>query len=342
MRVGSGDNYLPDYNPAGLDAALRTALEDLRAGRWMAMRSLLAGTGTDWALRTGRTQVLGMVAASSNVVQVWRAEEPHSADALAMWARVAVMRAVQAHRRSHPSAGRLEQEARGACLAAAQAWPEDPVPWVCLLALAQVDVPPQRREHWCRPPEVMLAPGPWALLDEVRDRDRFNREAFHRMFQWFVRPGGQTRACGMDFARWVASWAPAGSPLKLLPLYGFVEHFRYQRHEAESPSDPLVGRRWIKDASASSIETALAWFDHSPPANRLAVDLHYLAHALWASTRFQDAARVFTEIGPHATWLPWSHLSADPDRSELAEAELRRARIQSLRIAGGRQVTRIR
>ncbi|MEV0372680.1 hypothetical protein AB0I10_23090 [Streptomyces sp. NPDC050636] len=46
----------------------------------MTTRDLLARTGTHWALHTSRSQVLSAVAAGSNVVGAWLAEEPHCAD----------------------------------------------------------------------------------------------------------------------------------------------------------------------------------------------------------------------------------------------------------------------
>jgi hypothetical protein len=60
-----------------------------------------------------------------------------------------------------------------------------------------------------------------------------------------------------------------------------------------------------------------------------------LAHALWASHQFTDAARVFEALGPFATRLPWAYVSNDPSRPEPAEREFLRARAQSL--AAGRQ-----
>src|SRR4051812_39337681 len=60
--------FRPVYHPAGYDGGLRIALQDVRTGRWISMRDLLAGTPT-WAQWTQRTQVLAAVAAGSNVVE---------------------------------------------------------------------------------------------------------------------------------------------------------------------------------------------------------------------------------------------------------------------------------
>ncbi len=97
------------YHPAGHDDDLRVALVELQAGRWRQARELLWQTGTHWALRTARTQLLAVAAARSDVVDVWLAEEPDSYDAQLMAVRVAVERALRAHRQHHPQT--LEFEA---------------------------------------------------------------------------------------------------------------------------------------------------------------------------------------------------------------------------------------
>src|SRR6478752_5311821 len=96
----ANSDFRPVYHPAGHDNELRAALQDLRTGRWVSMRNLLEST-TDWALWTQRTQVLGAVAAGSDAVQAWRAEEPGSVIAVVMHARVVVERTVRAHREGH-------------------------------------------------------------------------------------------------------------------------------------------------------------------------------------------------------------------------------------------------
>lgn len=95
------DGAQPAYDPAGHDTALRSALQEVRAGRWMSMRILLEQTGT-WSQWTRRTQVLAASAAGTDVVRAWLAEEPHSVAGAVMHARVVVERALRAHREAHP------------------------------------------------------------------------------------------------------------------------------------------------------------------------------------------------------------------------------------------------
>ncbi|UNO38941.1 hypothetical protein [Streptomyces sp. MST-110588] len=330
-----GEEFRPVFHPAGFDTELRMALEDLRVGRWMSTRDLLARTSTHWPLRTSRSQVLAAAAAKSQVVQTWLAEEPDSADAQMMRARVAVSRAVQAHGQRHESAARMAQEARHVSRIATQRAPDDPVPWLCLLTLAQLDVRRERPEHQQRPWEPMLPAGPWGLLYEIYVRDRYNREAYHRMLQFFHALLGTSHASAIDFSRWVVSWAPEQSPLRVLPLYACAEY--YHRRRTQGGIDPLLGRQWAREPVIHDIDRALSWFAHTEPGGQSVLDLNHLAHALWAGERFADAARVFTALGPYVTRLPWAYMTEGPGPGdpEAATEVFLRARTQCLTAYSG-------
>jgi hypothetical protein len=349
-RPAEGDDFRPVYSPAGFDAQLRGALEELRAGRWLAMRTLLAATGEAWTLRTSRTQVLGVVAAGSQLVEEWLKEEPESADARVMRARVGVERAVRAHREGHYRADELEKEARQDCYAAAGLLPADPVPWICLIALAQLDHRQERSEHRERAAEPMLPPGPWRLLYRVYERDRYNREAHHRMLH-FVHartsaqaPSPASSAAATDFVRWVSSWAPAGSPLLALPLYAYVERFRRRlaigggargfRGATGGQEDPLPHQQWTREPIVSDVRTALhGWFERTRPEDQSVADLNHLAHALFAARQLPEAAPVFTALGPFFTPQPWQDVAEGSHSADAARAEFSRARARSIAAA---------
>jgi hypothetical protein len=320
--------FRPVYHPAGLDTELAKAVNDVRIGHWVGMRDLLSSTGSRWAIRTSRTQTLASVAAGTTVVDAWCAEEPDNADAAVMYARVSVERALHAHRKRHGSRHRLENSARDACSRAAKATPDDPVPWVGLVALSQADEHPLRPEHRVDPPEPMLPLGPWGLLHEVCRRDPFSREGFHRAMQFLLVAG--YRAHAFDFTRWVASWTPVGSPLLVMPLYAYAEHYWHRRSHGER--DTLLNRQWAHEDALPQILKALDdWFRLSEPTTRSVLDLNYLAHALWAAHHYKEAAEVFAALGPCATRLPWAYVSGGgPDRADLAEQEFVRARAQCL------------
>ncbi|MFJ4782174.1 hypothetical protein [Streptomyces sp. NPDC088794] len=309
----------PTYDPAGHDPALRAALQDLRTGRWMSMRGLLADTTTWWRW-TQRTQVLATAAAGTDVVRTWLDEEPHSVPALVMHARVAVERALRAHREDHGRTRELWREAWQSCDAAARAAPQDPVPWVCLLALAPLDREQLRPEHRVAPPEAMLPPGPWGLLAEAGKRDPYNREAYHRMLQFLYARGPAGRlAEATGFAQWAADTAPPGSALHVLPLYVRVE--RYRRTGAR---DAALDLHWVaEDAGRETRQALHSWFEVTRSDERSPLDLNHLAHALWGALQFPDAARVFDALGPYWTPVPWIHRAADPgDRAQALEVFL--------------------
>ncbi|NBE55948.1 hypothetical protein [Streptomyces boluensis] len=307
----------PVYHPAGHDAALRGVLQDLRAGRWVSTRDLLMETtgAADRDRWTQRTQILAAAAAGSDVLRVWRAEEPDSLVLTVLHARVVVERALRAHRSAHPRTAELWREASAACRYAAEAAPDDPVPWIGLLALAQLDEDRAGGEHRAPAPEPMLFDGPWPLLAEVEKRDPGNREAYHRMLQFAYRhrPGASMTAA-LNFVQWASSSAPAGSALHLLPLYARVE--RYRR---EAGHEHALDLHWIsEDASRTALRALRLWFDHARPESRSLLDLNHLAHALWGSHQFHDALRVFDALDPYFTVVPWSYRTPNPGSAEPA------------------------
>ncbi|MFJ4807899.1 hypothetical protein [Streptomyces longwoodensis] len=315
----------PAYDPAGPDDALRSALQELRTGRWLAMRTLLEDTA-GWAAWTRRTQVLATAAAGTDVVRAWLAEEPHSVPAVVMRARVGVERALRARREGHRRTHELWIEAWDMSQEAARSAPPDPVPWVCLLALAQLDRRRLWDEHRVAAPEPTLPPGPWGLLAEADKRDPGNREAHHRMLQFLYAHAASPRPAEAEgFAQLVGQAAPPGSALHLLPLYVRVE--RYRR---EGGRDTALDLFWVaEDATREALRAYEAWFERSDPAERSPLDLNHLAHALWGAQRFPQAARVFDAIGPYYTPVPWTGRAGRPGEPAEAVEVFLRARARS-------------
>ncbi|MFD5079610.1 hypothetical protein [Streptomyces sp. NPDC058371] len=311
----------PQYHPAGFDQELRAALEEVRAGRWRAMGDLLATTDS-WELRTARSQVLAAAAAQGDAVEAW-GREVLDHNWLMMWARVLVQRAINAHRAKERHAAALADKARAACRAATRYWPADPVPWVAQLALAQVD---DVQLHWRRPEhrlpsaEPLLPHGPWGLLAEVCQRHPDNREGWHRMLQALTAYGEDVT----DFGRWVASRAPQGSPLAVLPLYVYAQVcWRRQRAGAGT------AMYWTTDpVSYYTSHARTWWFNHADRATWSPLDLNYLAQAMHSGGFTEGTAPVFEAIGECATPLPWRYVAADPHRWQ---EEFLRARRRHLR-----------
>ncbi|MCZ0998018.1 hypothetical protein O1M63_07340 [Streptomyces mirabilis] len=317
---------------AGPDEGLRLALEDLRIDRYLEAKRLLRATYGDWALRTSRSQVLAVGAAGNKAIDSWYAEEPSDPDALMMRARVLTQRVLNA-RRGGLSGRKLisaVNAAGAACKAAADRWPADPVPYVCFLALAQTDVDerfPHHRVHWSPPPEKMLPPGPWMVLDRVNERDPLNREAYHRMLGVFHARGRG----GLDFAQWVTTFAPEGSPLKLLPLYAYVETYRLQLEHRQTAS--VIAYWSTADKAHYARQGLYGWFAHADPRSYSLLDLHYLAYVLTA-TGVGHAAEVFEAIGPYMTTAPWALVTPNP---QWWQSDFRSARSRALSVTGGRR-----
>ncbi|MPY38565.1 hypothetical protein FNH04_00890 [Streptomyces phyllanthi] len=319
------------YHPAGHDDDLRVALEELDTGRWRTAGKLLLDTGTHWALRTSRTQVLAVAAARSDVVSVWLDEEPGNYDAQLMSARVAVERALRAHRQGHPYAWEFETRARREALLAARRAPQDPVPWVCLVTLAQTDTRQVRPEHRMEPAERMLPSGPWGLLYEVNQRDPYNREAYHRVLQFLLAldgPRAASLAAVFDLGRWVASQRPMGSPLLLLPAYAQIEQRR------RSHIDPLWRQQWAHASTRDyTLDAFHGWFRKTPVGQCSVADLNCLAYALWAGYQYLEAAEVFAAMGPYAAREPWVSVHEGAAGPDPGEALLLRARAESFSYA---------
>lgn len=325
-------------NPAGRDTDLSAAVQDVHAGYWMQMRQVLARTG-DWPRWTSRTQVLGVVAAQTNVVELWLKEEPESLAARVMYARVATERVLQAHRghlahdsRQARDLEKLADRARQACHRAVEGNPHDAVPWICRLALAETDTTERYAEHHADPPphEYLLPRGPWGLLGEVHRRDPFNREAWHRMSQALqARPGPAGRqAVAVDFARWTVSFAPSDSPLLLLPLYARVQEHRERRDKGSAVTLNLL---WTREDTTRAITQAFeGWFRQCDPATSSQLDLNYLAYTLTRGGFPRWATEVFDAIGDFATPAPWQYDARHPkDQWRKAFEEDRHACLRS-------------
>lgn len=298
------------WDPAGPDRALAAACEDLRAGRYGAARDLLAATGRDWDLRCHRTLVLAEAASEGDAADRWVAKEPDNPNGPALAARVAVLRAVQAHRAGNAQAARLAGRARAATLAAAGRYPADPVPWVAMLQLNTAA--PERMAA----PAGLDADGPWHHVAQLWYCDRLSREGHLRLVSAVGPEAGGSVASMSEVARWISAWAPEGSPLHLLPLLGYVEGFREGAGDSSRRRIVLADRQWATVEARLEVDRAYeSWF--ASPARRdpvLPPDLHVLAHALWAAEKFDRAATVFEAIGPYASPWPWSLHDEDPER----------------------------
>ncbi|MEU9781480.1 hypothetical protein AB0H92_10985 [Streptomyces phaeochromogenes] len=295
---------------AGSDSALYPVFEELKLGRYREVRDVLAETGHDWQLRTFRSQVIALYAASTPAIDYWYQEEPHTADSLLMRARVLTQRVVALRRpQGDPTVLKAAEQARRACHAAIQACPKCPAARVCLLALAQFDADPQypqnQRDHWAPwPGNEGLPEGPWPLYFAVRQRDPENREAYQRLLQFFYARG----AGAHNVAQWLAMSAGECSNLHMLPLYAFAEDFRQRRDRRRISDFTYWADPQIQRYALRARDHWFAYLDEETRASPvLSMDFNLLAWALLKSG-VGGAGPVFEAIGPYATATPWQTL----------------------------------
>src|SRR5579871_484041 len=208
------------------DEQLGTACTDLSAGIVGAARRVLAESREqeDFTRRGYASALLGSIAADSNVAELWVKDEPRSPDAYLLLARALAHRVL---RTAGPGPYqskvlRTVLKAEHASHRAAELWTEDPTPWLVLLSLERLRL---------RPPILPSShsgmgalPGPWDLVErEIWARDRFNREAGHRLLMYFSPRAGGSNAEMDQFVTWIAGHAPQDSPLQLLPLIAELE-----------------------------------------------------------------------------------------------------------------------
>ncbi|MGW1748652.1 hypothetical protein ACWCRD_24190 [Streptomyces sp. NPDC002092] len=275
------------------DAELVAARAALAQGRWQAARSLLVQTGDDWDLRGHRVTVLALEPYSGAWARDWLLAEPDSADAAVLLALALVQRA---------SRGKEKPErARQACRDAAALVPADPTPWLGLLMLER-------------------DPGPEAerLFAEVRGRYADHHHAHHlmvaRLAERHADAGPDPLHEVYDFANRSALYAPADSPLAILPVVAHAERYRVLAAAGHEPADAAASGHWSGRRARQVMKAAFDWWlewEHEGHPRRL-VDLNFLAHAKVCEGRGAEAAALFHRIGEHATPAPWSYPDRDP------------------------------
>jgi hypothetical protein len=290
----TGGSSSPVFDVTLGDTALRDACQDARMGRWQGPRDLLQHTDRDWDRRTFRMRVLADAMATTRVVESWQIADPQSTDAVVLRAEVEVMRVF----RMVGATGQTDianlDAALQAAWAAANRYPEDPVPWVSMLTIARLY--PDGR------PEINV----W--LDQLQNRDLLNREAYHQFLRYNTGRYHGSFQASYDFALEAVQFAPKGSPLAVLPQVARAEHYR---HKIASQSAGSLGQAdfWSQPSAVRDLGTAMQrWIGNRRVHFAQDVsDLNFLAHGLSYAYRYADARVVFEEIGNVMTPIPWSY-----------------------------------
>lgn len=293
-RRGGLDSGQPVFDVTLGDRELKDACHDVKVGRWQGPRDLLRATGRDWDRRMYRMRVLADAAAATRLVESWQIAEPKNPDAVVLRAEVEVMRVFRAVAGAGTvNVSQLDSALRSA-FAAADQYPEDPVPWVSMLTVARLY--PEGR------PEIAV----W--LDHLQDRDLLNREAYHQFLRYNSGRYHGSFQTSYDFAMDAVQFAPPGSPLAVLPQVARAEHYR---HKIANQSAGTLGQAdfWQQAQAVRDLDTAMKrWLSRRTVEYAQDVnDLNFLAHGLSYAYRYDDAATVFEAIGNYASAIPWSY-----------------------------------
>ncbi|MHC3467106.1 hypothetical protein ACYF6T_00160 [Streptomyces sp. 7R007] len=303
------ERFAPDYDPDCGDTALTSARQDIVIGRWQGLRDLLRVTGPDWLARGHRVRLLAQACAGSSTVESWLAAEPHSANALVLRAATETARAFNvaiAAGRGVPIDQHRVDTAVMACLQAAEAYLDDPTPWISLISVARLYPQGVRRREMSR----------W--WDELHQRDPYSVEGHLQVLHYYSARWHGSHGLMYDFARDAAGVAPAGSALPVLVQYARVEEYRHALDaDGRSASSVVLAQHWNSDGAVSDVRrTWQRWFAGRPGAGVAPGelrDLNHLAHAACHGGVRDVAAEALRLMGRRATRAPWSY-TGDPDQ----------------------------
>ncbi|MEV0185963.1 hypothetical protein AB0I54_42905 [Streptomyces sp. NPDC050625] len=300
--------FTPEFDPDCGDTLLTSARQDIVIGRWQGVRDLLRATGTAWIPRGHRMRQLAQSCASTSTAESWLAAEPRNADALVLRAATETARAfhlaIAAGRGAPIDRNRIDA-AVAACYQAANAYLEDPTPWISLISVARLYPSGVRRKEM----------GQW--WDELYQRDPYSLEGHLQVLHYYSARWHGTHGFMYDFARDAAGVAPPGSPLPVLMQYARVEEYRCLLDEARGQQSALVAisRHWNHEGAVSDVRrTWERWITSRVdgtvvPGEVQAVNC--LTHAACHAGLPDMASGLFSLLGNRATRMPWSS-TGDP------------------------------
>ncbi|WP_328752548.1 hypothetical protein OHT57_43855 [Streptomyces sp. NBC_00285] len=304
------DRFAPEFDPDCGDVPLTTARQDIVIGRWQGLRELLRATGPDWMARGHRVRVLAQTCAGSSTVESWLAAEPNSGDALVLRAATETARAFNlaiAAGRGVPIDQRRIDAAVMACLNAAEAFVDDPTPWISLISVARLYPAGVRRQEL----------GRW--WDELHGRDPYSVEGHLQVLHYYSSRWHGSHGLMYDFARDAAGVAPPGCALPVLVQYARVEEYRaaVDAAEGDRSASAALGQHWKHDGAVSDVRrTWQRWImgraDHTVVPGELR-DLNYLTHAAYHAGLPEVAVPLLRMLDRRGTRTPWSY-TGDPEQ----------------------------
>jgi hypothetical protein len=291
-------------DPVGDDVDLGHALEAARRGEWHQAAALLSATG-DTDVRYERLWVLAQESVhDSQWVEEWFAARPTDPTVHAVRAELAMQRAWAARGAAFADQTSEQQlrafftgldQAQRLAERAVELAPQDPAPWATLVQMARgQQVSQEEFEHrveelFARAPHHVQ--GSFAVLQTLCDK-------------WM----GSTEAM-FGVARDLASEAPAGSAVCLLPVMAHIEHHLHLETGRGGPGS--AARHMTAGATRTELREAVARWTAGPdggplPGARM-FGHNVAAYGFWLADD-PDAARPHLEtIGRALNEFPWSY-----------------------------------
>ncbi|WNO75139.1 MULTISPECIES: hypothetical protein [unclassified Streptomyces] len=268
------------------DERLSPALVAAAFGEWEPAAKLLATTreSADWEDRDRYVLRLAAFALNRDEwLTSWLAVAPRDPDALVLKAELAVRRAWES-----PARAERLREVGPLLDAAAEADPDDPVPWRIALDHA-------RGTHATHTAFESL----WEQAVR-RSSHHYGCHVAALQYlsaQWY----GSHREC-FDFAEQAAADALPGSLVQALPVRAAFAQLL--SGDTNSVQDDRID-------AAADLAVALS-ADYEPGDPWPAEVRNLTAYVLAGRRRWEPALEQFRLIGPYATSFPWNHLSDDP------------------------------
>lgn len=267
------------------------------------VEQVLRDPGHDWDRRMHRLLVLSAMPEAPVLARQWRNRDHTSADAL-------LMQVFADLHQARATGAALDTEGTvSLCRRAAELAPLDPAPWVALLSCQRLQRAPGRAVQ--------------PVWDEVKARDRWNREAHRQMLHYVSPQECGSNALTLQFLDSFALSAPLGGPVTALGLTSSLGRYRRVLTAGGMPA-LTAHRHWIQPQEAALIDQALETWPQPGFLTHAAAlaDLNLLAYVLMEATRPREAWPVFEAISAVATSWPWE---LDGDPLQQIQKEHRRA-----------------
>ena len=301
-KYGLVDDARVGKDPALGDPALAAALAAARAGDWKPAMAALEDVGEDWDQRGVYVHALGTAAArGSRWLDHWRAAEPSSPDAAAVFAQSLVVKAWDVRGGGRASATTREQfqgfhqilrTGADEAMKAAEMAPKDPTPWMTMVTAAR---------------GLQLSNSEFERIwQELLIRDSTNRRAHVQALQYWQPKWSGSLELANSFVEDTAARAPHSALAFELRLDNQLEIWLPRARRVVQPVyfRRGAGRRMLHKALDDH------WSGTVPAGGgQAALDGNWLAWALTLANRWDDACQAWLAIGGCMNdGSPWRYL----------------------------------